>query len=183
MLSLVVRSFGGIVTKGGTLRSQVFFRLRRERVRIANQVGEGGEAERMLAQRMGVSQDRLEQMLRRLDERDVPLDHRVGASMCPADYLPAPDDQEHLLAREQIDIRMKEVLDAAIATLDERERFITQHRLMAPSSEELSLAEIGRRLEVSRERARQLEERAKRKLRRAVAASQEGVIQDWLATG
>ena len=34
------------------------------------------------------------------------------------------------------------------------------------SDEELSLAELGRQLGVSRERARQLEARAKRKLRR-----------------
>ena len=37
--------------------------------------------------------------------------------------------------------------------------------MMADPEEELSLAEIGRRLGVSRERARQLEARAKRKLR------------------
>jgi RNA polymerase sigma-32 factor len=36
---------------------------------------------------------------------------------------------------------------------------------MADREDELSLAEMGRRLGVSRERARQLEERAKKKLR------------------
>jgi RNA polymerase sigma-32 factor len=40
--------------------------------------------------------------------------------------------------------------------------------------EELSLAELGRRLGVSRERARQLEARAKRKLRREL----QGLEQD-----
>jgi len=50
--------------------------------------------------------------------------------------------------------------------LDPRERFIVEVRMMADRADELSLAEIGRRLGVSRERARQLEARAKQKLRR-----------------
>jgi RNA polymerase sigma-32 factor len=49
--------------------------------------------------------------------------------------------------------------------LDKRERYIVEKRLMADREDELSLAEIGRRLGVSRERARQLEARARRKLR------------------
>ena len=54
----------------------------------------------------------------------------------------------------------------AIEKLDPRERFIVEVRMMADGPEELSLAEIGRRLGVSRERARQLEARAKQKIKR-----------------
>jgi RNA polymerase sigma-32 factor len=53
-----------------------------------------------------------------------------------------------------------------MAELDPRERYIVEARILADDPEELSLAEIGRRLGVSRERARQLEVRAKEKLRR-----------------
>jgi RNA polymerase sigma-32 factor len=59
----------------------------------------------------------------------------------------------------QLDHRVQ----SALSHLDARERFIVEHRMMA--DEELSLAELGRRLGVSRERARQLEARARRKLR------------------
>jgi DNA-binding CsgD family transcriptional regulator len=54
----------------------------------------------------------------------------------------------------------------AMRALDPRERYIVEQRMMA--DDELSLAEIGRRLGVSRERARQLEARAKKKLRRTL---------------
>ena len=181
MLALVVRSFGGMVNRGGALRSRVFFKLRRERARIANQMGEGGDAELKLAERMGVSADQLRGMLRTLDERDIPLDHPVGAGKSPAEYLSAPDDQEHSLAHKQIDGRMHDLVSVALATLDARELFIAESRLMAPASEELSLADIGRRLDVSRERARQLEARAKQKLRRAILSTQDPVVNDWLA--
>ena len=55
----------------------------------------------------------------------------------------------------------------ALSTLDSRERYIVEQRMLA--DDELSLAEIGRRLGVSRERARQLEARAKKKLRKSLA--------------
>jgi RNA polymerase sigma-32 factor len=51
--------------------------------------------------------------------------------------------------------------------LDARERYIVEQRMLA--DDEVSLAEIGRRLGVSRERARQLEARAKKKLRKSLA--------------
>ncbi len=45
--------------------------------------------------------------------------------------------------------------------------------MMADEEDELSLAEIGRRLGVSRERARQLESRVKKKLRAQLTSANE----------
>ena len=50
----------------------------------------------------------------------------------------------------------------ALSELDVRERYIVERRYL--SEEDASLAAIGRALGVSRERARQLEARAKKKL-------------------
>jgi len=63
--------------------------------------------------------------------------------------------------------------------LDDRERFIVSKRIMA--DEETSLAELGRLLGVSRERARQLETRAKAKLRKQLAPLAESMDLQYLA--
>ena len=62
-------------------------------------------------------------------------------------------------------VSVQAVVRDSLKHLDKRERYIVEKRLMADREEELSLAEIGRRLGVSRERARQLEARARRKLK------------------
>jgi RNA polymerase sigma-32 factor len=73
--------------------------------------------------------------------------------------------QEDSFAASEEQEQLRERLRAAVETLDPRERYIVEARMMADEEDELSLAEIGRRLGVSRERARQLESRAKKKLR------------------
>jgi RNA polymerase primary sigma factor len=60
-------------------------------------------------------------------------------------------------------------LEALLGVLSERERRLLERRYGLDGGEEESLAAIGRRLGVSRERARQLEERALAKMRRARA--------------
>jgi RNA polymerase sigma-32 factor len=87
-----------------------------------------------------------------------------------AERLPAPGDVEvDLAARQSLEL-MRRPLESAVRSLSERERYIVERRLMADSEEELSLAQIGRDLGVSRERARQLEERVKRKLRARISS-------------
>ena len=58
MLNYVIRSWSMVGVGSGPLRSKLFFRLRRERARIANLVGDGEQAEKMLAERFGERFDR-----------------------------------------------------------------------------------------------------------------------------
>jgi len=82
------------------------------------------------------------------------------------DLLPAFDrDQEQTVAEAESAAELCASVRSALAELDERERYIVEHRLMADAEDALTLAELGQQLGVSRERARQLEARAKRKLR------------------
>jgi RNA polymerase sigma-32 factor len=102
----------------------------------------------------------------------VSLDTRVfdDSATTLGDTLPAIEpDHDDVLAADEIGDIVRDAVQIAIGDLDSRERYIVEHRMMADSEDELSLAEIGRRLGVSRERARQLEARAKKKLKSRIS--------------
>ena len=167
MLDHVLRSWSLVGGGSGPLGSKVFFKLRRERIRAANFLGEGELADSAVAERLGVTTGQLAAMNQRLDVRDVSLDvPAIGDGMSPLDRLSSLDNPELELSRARAEPQVVASVQTALSGLDPRERFIAEHRLMADSADELSLAEVGRHLGVSRERARQLEERTKRKLRK-----------------
>jgi len=168
VLNYVIRSWSLVGAGSGALRSKMFFKLRREKVRVLNLVGDGAAADELLATRLGLTLDQVQSMLRRLEARDVSLDAKVfdDSSTAVLDTLVAPgNDQEQSLATSGHQDKLRGAVREAISDLDARERFIVEKRLMADPEDELSLAELGRRLGVSRERARQLEARAKKKLK------------------
>lgn len=173
VLDLIVRSARMVGAGSGALRSKVFFRLRRERARIAATEPDARRRLEILAGRFRVDVNKMQSMLRQLDGRDLSLDATLGhdSSMTGLDALryDANDQEQDLLAAEHARTLRGE-LDEALTLLDRRERYIVDHRMLA--DDELSLAELGRRLGVSRERARQLEARAKRKLRERLEAFQ-----------
>jgi RNA polymerase sigma-32 factor len=176
ILNFVIRSWSLVGVGSGPLRSKLFFRLRRERARIASLVGEGEAGTALLAERFGAPAEKVLSMARRLEARDLSLDTKVfddGQTML-VDTLESntQSQEEHFAATEERQ-RLKERLRDAVEALDPRERYIVETRMMADEEDELSLAEIGRRLGVSRERARQLESRVKKKLRAQLASANE----------
>lgn len=173
ILNYVIHSWSLVGVGSGPLRSKMFFRLRRERAKIASLVGEGEEADRMLAAKFNAPAEKVLEMARRLEARDVSLDTKVfedGARSLVDTLVADEQNQEERLAQAEEGALLHERLQTAVELLDPRERYIVNSRMMADPEDELSLAEIGRRLGVSRERARQLEARAKRKLRERLAA-------------
>jgi len=168
ILNYIIRSWSLVGAGSGALRSKMFFRLRREKVRVLNLVGDGTAADELLATRLGLTLEQVQGMLRRLEARDVSLDAKMyeDSGTAVLDTLVSPaQDQETSLAASGVQEKLKGAVREAIEELDDRERYIVENRLMADPEDELSLAELGRRLGVSRERARQLEARAKKKLR------------------
>jgi RNA polymerase sigma-32 factor len=167
VLDLVVKSASMVGGGSGALRSKLYFRLRRERARVSNHEQDQTRVVETLAKQFHVDTERMSRMLRQIDARDVSLDMtaHTDSSMTMLDTL--QDDgvsqEEELMASEQ-QVGLNDRLDSALGALDRRERYIVEQRIMG--DDEMSLAELGRRLGVSRERARQIEARAKRKLRK-----------------
>jgi RNA polymerase sigma-32 factor len=167
VLDLVVKSASLVGGGSGALRSKLFFRLRRERARVSNHEQDQSRIVEELAQRFHVDTERMSRMLRQIDARDVSLDVTTHADSAVTMLDTLQDEgasqEDELLASEQ-QTGIHDRLGLALGTLDRRERYIVEQRIMG--EDEMSLAELGRRLGVSRERARQIEARAKRKLKK-----------------
>jgi RNA polymerase sigma-32 factor len=181
ILDHIIRSWSLVGGGCGPLRSKVFFKLRRESIRAANLLGEGAAADSFVADRLGITPKKLAEMSQRLDMRDASLDVPLaGDSVNLLEKLSAPDNQELELSRVQAQPSLVAAVRDAVSGLDPRERYIVEHRFLADSADEISLAEVGRRLGISRERARQIEARTKRKLRKRIPACGSPLFNEWL---
>lgn len=119
-----------------------------------------------LAAEAGVELERAEFLLSRgeavsLDEPvddDGPKSRSLGMQLADEDTL---DPLTDAIGREEA----KNALAALGSELDERQRMVVSSRYGLDGDDPLSLAEVGRRLSLSRERVRQLEKEALRRLR------------------
>jgi RNA polymerase sigma-32 factor len=178
ILDHVIKSHSMVGLGSGPMRSKVFFRLRRERAKIAAATSDRVEATQILAERFGTTPEKIELMAARLEAHDVSVDVRPQgdgtATILDGMISPLPSQEDALADREEAE-QARQRVQAAIAELDARERLIIELRMMADGPDELSLAELGRKLGVSRERARQLEVRAKAKLTKLLRGGQDAV--------
>ena len=162
------------------VQSKLLSKIRRERAKAAMLNGEEASADQCIAAQLALSPDKLRSLIERLDVRDLPWDINTEDALS-ARFLEAhesPSAEETSLSREARQ-HLSHAISRALSNLDERERFVVKRRLMAHREEQLSLADIGRRFRVSRERARQIEARALRKLKVALTRSPERA--QWLA--
>ena len=128
----------------------------------------GQEATALVATELGMEVDELRLVEHRFGGRDVSLEAPLpGREHSLGDILPSR-------ARTPFNAALVGQLEALLrrglerAGLDERERFILEERLLSHGGDEPSLAELGRSLNITRERTRQLEKRAKEKLHAAL---------------
>ncbi len=157
------------LVKLGTTQAQrkLFFNLKKERQRLASL---GIEPEtKMLADRLDVSEEDVQEMEQRLGNEEVALD----APLSPDSKSTGEDRLAHggmgaeeSLGEEELRRVFREKLAQFAQKLDEKERYIFEQRLTADAP--LTLQEIGDHYKVSRERARQLEAKLIDRLREYV---------------
>jgi RNA polymerase sigma-32 factor len=160
------------IVKLGTTAAQrrIFFRLPNVRARL---VAAGLDATPdALAEMLDADRDEIEETMRRMDSRDLSLDVPVhtGSDETRGERLSAtairPDE-----TRELAEVRA--IFDTEVSRfrseLDARDRKLFDARFMG--DQQPSLREIGVELSVSRERARQLEQRLVERLRKRVENS------------
>lgn len=165
VLEAVVRSSTMIGAGSGPFRSKLFFRLRRERARLSNLIADPDELNEKLAAEFDTTPKKMSELLRRLDQREISLDAPAynDSEATLVDLLPgSAEPQDEVVARRRRQSGIQTRLAGALSILDDRERLIVEKRILSDDS--ASLAALGRELGVSRERARQLEARAKKKL-------------------
>jgi len=160
-----------LVRLGTTQRQRtVYSRLGRAR-READREGLRGE-KRMerIVEIIGVDRATVESMAGRLGGYDVSLDQPVGDESDSAPrsaFIPANDpDPEMLLADSQEVNANEQALYSAMDELPDREQEIIQRRHLNDDKE--TLQQVGVRLGISRERVRQLEVRAMRRMRQSL---------------
>jgi RNA polymerase sigma-32 factor len=159
------------LVKLGTTQAQkrLFYRLRAEQKKLEQMGLSPNESVKLLASRLDVREKDVREMDQRLTQNEVSLnapehrDEKREAIQNLAD--PHASVDETLGDDEQREI-FHEVLNKFAATLEGREKVIFHERLI--SENPLTLQEIGEKYGVTKERARQIEEGLKAKLKEFV---------------
>jgi RNA polymerase primary sigma factor len=128
----------------------------------------GREADREeIAREMQVALSRIDTLLQ-VRSRELSLDHALGRDSDTPLSESLADESSLDPEREVLRHENEELVRWAVGTLNEEERSVIMSRFGLEDGRVSTLQEIGARLGLSRERIRQLEVRAKNRLRKAI---------------
>jgi len=155
--------------KIGTTQAQrkLFFRLKQAQNAIRSMTG-GEEDLPAMAQSLEVSEAEVAEMgLRLQGEISLDAEIRQGEGLTALDGLADErSNQEELLGEYQERELLRRQVATAVSGLGEKERFVVEQRVTA--DDPMTLQEIADHFAISRERVRQIEENALRKVRTAL---------------
>jgi len=145
------------LVKVGTTQGQrkLFYRLNGEKQRL--------EAlgiyptRKLLASNFGLKEREVEDMEKRLSYNDIALDVPVydGSDETLMDRISSDQNVEEIVSERHKSAVLSKMIDEFKATLDDRDRYIFDHRVI--TDEPMSLREIGDSCRISRERVRQVQ--------------------------
>ncbi len=174
------------LVKLGTTAAQkkIFFSLNKVKNKISNLYGRDVRTEdfAQIAEVLNVSEKEVSDMNQRLVGSDFSLNAPVksddgDSGLEMLDLLPAKQSsQEEMVAKRQISYNKNYVLSAALATLNEREiKILTARKLQ---DEPLTLDLLSNKYKISKERIRQIENKAFEKIQSYVLkhCSQDGQL-------
>jgi len=169
--NFIIRSWSLVKIGTTQIQKKLFYKMGRIKG-IAHEEHQEEKIEK-LAQELNVRGSDIEEMQKRFAGRDLSLDAKldVDQGITFLDLLPdlAPD-QEELLGESEEDDFLKDEVEEALGNLNERERFIISQRIMA--DDPMTLQELGDTFQISRERVRQIEGEALRKLKDRLASAE-----------
>ncbi|MGD0020895.1 MAG: RNA polymerase sigma factor RpoH [Smithellaceae bacterium] len=158
------------IVKIGTTQAQrkLFFKLSQAKKQLETLSKKKPEFAE-IAESLGVKGSEVAEMDLRMGSRDVSLHEFIGdeGDTTHIDLLAYEgDDQEVALIKNEERSLVKRNIASALAKLSERESYIILNRVMADNPE--TLQEIGKKFNITRERARQIEKQALKKVQLAL---------------
>lgn len=146
--------------------------------RILKQNLQRQPTEMELAEEMGITRHALHQLLQ-LKRQSLSLNHRVGKGE-DTELMELLEDTNLLLPEEKMSEAMmhQEIVSVLSDVLSEREKEVIILRYGLASSKAHTLEEVGKIFDLSRERVRQIQTKAMRKLRRPQVARR---LKGWLS--
>jgi len=158
------------IVKIGTTQAQrkLFFKLSQAKKQLESLSKTKPEFAE-IASSLGVKSSEVAEMDLRMGSRDVSLHEFIGddGENSHIDFLAFEgENQEVALIKNEERSLVKQNITAALTTLNERETYIILNRVMADNPE--TLQKIGDKYNITRERARQIEKQALKKVQLAL---------------
>jgi len=182
----VMRNWSVVRTGSTSSQKALFFNLRRVRAKFEREAGsdhiDNEELRRKIAIEVGVPVRDVEMMDARLSGSDFSLNAQQAGEEGREWVETLEDDSpraDHTVERERDLARARDWLSDAMDTLNERERMIIRERKLRDDPR--TLESLGAELSLSKERIRQLEVQALKKMRRRLE-TQAGSAAALLAT-
>ncbi len=164
--NFVMRSWSLVKIGGSRAQKKLFFKLKQTQSEMRSLTGSAPVAD--LAEKREVSEKDIEEMATMMSGRDSSLDVELfaGEDYTRLDRLVEQrSNQEEDLAEKQENRQLQEQIHQAMQVLNERERHIVQRRLL--DEETATLQNLADEYDISRERVRQIEQNALRKVKEA----------------